>query len=268
MTSLIRRILPVSLIILLLFQTSSAHAVSAGAAGLFSVVPGLGQVVDGEPLEGLGWFVTVVGTVALSNSLHVYAPVSGKKTAILSQAGYDLWLYNMYDAYRDGRPSGGRFSNNTALQNYAATFNPLNLVDPITTPALLAWTGGLGIPDGNIKHAASLSRPFFFGFVGMGEEGLFRGFLFPSLSDTFGSKLTGAAVSSVLFSLFHITNGLAEMESNFVQRLAMGLVFCWAADHNKYDLRHGIFAHSWIDIINESGASKSNVTQVKWNIPF
>ena len=102
----------------------------------------------------------------------------------------------------------------------------------------------------------------------MGEEALFRGFLFPALSTTFNSKVVGAITSSLLFSLFHITNGASDMEHNFAQRFAMGCIFSFEADRNKYDLRHQIFAHSWIDVINESGADRSNTYQINWHIPF
>ena len=261
------RSLMLKLLFLFCLLPSSAQAVSAGAAGLLSIVPGLGQTIEGNPLEGLAWFTTVIGSSVLGDSVHIYAPIAGKQTAILNQAAYDLWLYNMYDAYRDGHPSGG-FSDHSAFSNYAATFNPLNLVDPITTPVLAIGTYGFGIPGGNTKRI-TLTKPVFFAFVGMGEEGLFRGFLFPALSQTFNSKIIGATSSSLLFSLFHITNGVADMEHNFLQRFVMGVVFCWAVDRNKYDLRHGIFAHSWIDVINEAGASRGeSVTQVKFHIPF
>jgi len=58
------------------------------------------------------------------------------------------------------------------------------------------------------------------------------------------------------------------MEHNFAQRFAMGCIFSFEADRNKYDLRHQIFAHSWIDVINESGADRSNTYQINWHIPF
>jgi hypothetical protein len=259
------------LTLILLFNLASAknaNALGAGTAGLLSVVPGLGQVAEGNPLEGLCWFTAVVGSLVFANSVHISEPVSGTQTKLLSQAGYDLWLYNIYDAYRDAKPQDGNFSNENALQNYTATFNPLNLGDVVGTPALGIWTSGFGIGN-KAYQRITFDRALFFGFVGMGEEGLFRGFLFPALSTSFNSKVVGAITSSILFSLFHITNGVKEMESNFAQRFAMGCIFSFEADRNHYDLRHQIFAHSWIDIINEAGAIKGESTyQVNWHIPL
>jgi membrane protease YdiL (CAAX protease family) len=81
-----------------------------------------------------------------------------------------------------------------------------------------------------------------FSFVGFGEESLFRGFLYPSLS----SWLTpwgGAIVSSALFSVAHVG---ATSEANTF-RFVLGLIFCWQYSHNNYDLGGNIFAHSWYD---------------------
>ena len=65
-----------TLICVLLFQPTPAKAVSAGTAGMLSIVPGLGQTVEGNPLEGLGWFVAVVGSFALQNAVPISAPVA------------------------------------------------------------------------------------------------------------------------------------------------------------------------------------------------
>ncbi len=225
---------------------------AAGVAGLLSIIPGLGQIYDGETLEGLGWFSTVIGFEIFSPAVNISAPVAGQNTRLLAQAGYDLWLYNMYDAYRDAKPRNGLYTNYSAFSNYVAAFNPVNVADAVTG----TYLGFNVILDRKeLGHFGQLNRYPFFAFVGMGEEGLFRGFLFPAFSaDVFHSKIAGAFASTVLFDLFHLTNGAADFRNNFIQRFIMGLVFCWATDRNKYDLRDGIFAHSMIDIGAEAGA--------------
>lgn len=202
-----------------------------GVSGLLSIVPGLGQVANGDVLEGGGWFITTIGLY-----------FSGNK--ILSQFGYDIWQYNMYDAYRDTGPHN--HANNNVFANYVATFNPANIADPIGAPIF-----GLGAALGSKNKYAGIRNPTYipyYAIVGMGEEGLFRGFLFPALSEWVGT-FPGAVVSSALFSLFHITNGKGALGvAPLTQRFVMGLLFSWQTHRNRYDLRKSIFAHSWWDV--------------------
>src|SRR4051812_38345229 len=96
---------------------SSAEAKPApGVSGALSIIPGLGQVANGDAAEGLGWFATSVGLVLTRNRY-------------LGQIGFDLWLYNMYDAYKDA--GAKRTKPLTLGQNWIAAFNPVNAVDPI-----------------------------------------------------------------------------------------------------------------------------------------
>jgi len=162
--------------------TPEAKALDAGAAGGLSIVPGLGQVAEGHPLEGLGWFTAVIGSLAFSKSVHISEPVAGTQVQLLSQAAYDLWLYNIYDAYRDAHPKDGKFSDQSALENYTATFNPLNLGDLVGTPALAVWTSGFGATNGNYKRI-TLNRPIFFWFRRNGRRGPFPWISLPRAFD-------------------------------------------------------------------------------------
>lgn len=232
--------------------TRSWAGPDAGVAGLLSIVPGLGQTANGDGLEGLGWFVTTVGLFFSGN-------------AVLSQVGWDLWQYNMYDAYRDAHPSIHRYTDYNVFQNYIATFNPLNIVDPIGAPIV-----AVGAIAGAGNHYAGIRNPTYipyYGFVGLGEEGLFRGFLFPALSDVFGT-LPGAVLSSALFSVAHITNGAGALGVfPLAERFVLGLLFSWEAHRNKYDLRKNIFAHAWFDIFVAPGSPKGtsiNSAAVGW----
>ncbi|MBI2607040.1 MAG: CPBP family intramembrane metalloprotease [Deltaproteobacteria bacterium] len=216
-----------------------AHAAAAGVSGTASIIPGLGQVINGNALEGLGWFSSVA---ALSFSGNGY----------FAQIGFDLWMYNMYDAYRDARPQNGRFTNYGVVENYVAAFNPLNIVDPIGAP-IVAYGAYAGSSRG-YPGLRNVSKPLLYGFVGEGEEGLFRGFLFPGLSDVFSSKLVGALTSSAIFAVSHATGGSSNLAGGaLAQRFAGGMLFCWQANLNRYDLRHGIFAHAWYDILVDRG---------------
>lgn len=216
-----------------------AHAVDAGVAGLLSIVPGLGQVANGDTLEGGAWFVTTVGLFVAGGP-------------VMRQIGYDIWQYNMYDAYRDAGPSIKRYAKHNVFENYIATFNPLNVIDPIGAPIF-----AVGAIAGSRNNYAGIRNPTYipyYAFVGMGEEGLFRGFLFPAFSDVIGT-VPGAIVSSALFSLFHITNGPGALGAGpLTSRFIMGLLFSWQTHRNKYDLRKSIFAHAWWDVFVGPGS--------------
>jgi membrane protease YdiL (CAAX protease family) len=171
---------------------------------------------------------------------------------VARQIGYDLWQYNMYDAYRDAKPAIRRYKDHNVFQNYVATFNPANLWDPIGAPI---FATGAVIGAGN--NYAGIRNPTYiayYGFVGMGEEALFRGFMFPALSDWLGT-FTGAVVSSAAFSLFHATNGSGALGAGpLTFRFIGGMLFAWQAHRNSYDLRKNIFAHSWWDVFVGPGS--------------
>ncbi|MCK5073863.1 MAG: CPBP family intramembrane metalloprotease [Bacteriovoracaceae bacterium] len=212
----------------LLFGTLSPNvrATIPGIAGAASIIPGLGQTIDGRPGEGLAWFAASFGPLLTNDR-------------VAQQVGFDIWMYNMYDAWRDagGKPS----TNHNVFVNYIGNYNPLNIVDPIGAPivGVGAIAGNGGDPDPDDFGSAMI----FYSFVGLGEEGLFRGFLFPGFSSYLG-KWFGAVVSSGLFALVHDNDGM----SDFYVRFFAGMLFCWQADRNKYDLRKNIFAHTWYDM--------------------
>jgi hypothetical protein len=235
-----------------------AHAIASGLAGTLSLVPGLGQVATGNFLEGMGWFTATVGTYLVKPDL-----------------AFELHQYNMYDAYRDSKPLNGRYANHTWYENYLAVFNPLNFFDRIGAPLLV----GYGAVPGVIRYHGSNLYPvkaLSTAFIGPAEEGLFRGFLFPGLSDLTGSTVAGAVLSSAAFGAAHVQYNLAGRAMVGV----VGLVFCWQVHRNKYDLRKNIFAHSWIDFFllprgegplegEPSGAFIGRtVPGVRWNLAF
>lgn len=238
------KILPALIgLLFLLSNPLPARAAAPGVSGTLSIIPGLGQAVNGDVLEGLGWFAVVIGTF-------------GSGSSFVSHVGYDLWQYNMYDAYRD---AGARDTTKyNVFQNYIAAFNPGNAIDPIGAP-LLGVTLGYAINSkgsGTRKVSNAALAPVYYGFVGMGEEGLFRGFLFPGFSHLFSSKFVGAVLSSVAFSYFHVLSGEASDRSSsaLIFRFLGGMLFAWQANINRYDLRHNIFAHATYDLILEYNA--------------
>ncbi len=218
----------------------SALGASPGLSGTLSIIPGLGQVANGRYLEGLTWFTAVGGLLAT------------KKSKRAQQIGFDLWQYNMYDSYRD---AGNKQS--TFLGEYFSNYNPINAFDMIGTPILLLSSTQL--QGRNVTGELILEMSF----VGLGEEGLFRGFLFPAFSQMFNSKWTGAIVSSAIFSYIHL-DGAKPIPFRFV----MGMLFCWQADRNKYDLSNNIFAHTWYDVMVSSDDNKINGFKIGYDFKF
>lgn len=218
-------------LLLSLFSVTSAGVAqakpAAGVSGALSIIPGLGQVGNGDIIEGLVWFPAVVGAFLIRPGI-----------------GFDLWMYNMYDAYRDAEPEDKKFTTHNVFYNYIANFNPLNIVDPIGAPLLI----GYGVVPGVVRyHFRNVTPRQILGcaFIGLGEESLFRGFLFPGFTYLLkNSTIAGALVSSALFGAVHV-------QYNIVGKVVVGLVglvFSWQAHRNQYDLRKNIFAHSWIDV--------------------
>jgi membrane protease YdiL (CAAX protease family) len=218
---------------------SSKQGKSAGLAATLSIVPGLGQLYNGDYWEAPLWTLASVGLYLSRNPF-------------MNIAGFDLWMYNIYDAYRDAGPSNKKVADRTVFGNYLAAFNPLCLWDPIGTPTLLIY-GGLGGAYRSFRGLTDWRAPFVYAFVGLGEEGLFRGFLFPGLQHLFPEKAApwiAAFLSSALFAAAHVTGGIQELSPDrFAVRTLMGLVFSWQTHRNQYDIRNSIFTHAWIDVL-------------------
>ena len=230
--------------------SSTAFAkVAPELAGTLSVVPGLGQVANGQVLEGLAWFMSSMVLL-------------GSADRNLSTVGFKIWSYNLYDAYKDA--GGSETTQHSALSNYLAFVNPVNLLDAYTIPTLgvqgAIATQTAGKNKAKLGPNSPLWGAFYFGFVGWGEEGLFRGFLYPAFSKGLHSHFWGATVSSALFSLSHLTNTNSYYHSTRGQLILFlwGMLWCAQASHNAYDLRHNIFSHAWFDIITEYAGDQAS----------
>lgn len=227
--------------ILLNFNANSVEAkTKPWIHGMLGIVPGLGHVTQGRVAEGFAWAgATVVAySVALPWSHFI--------------------MYNMYDSFQaaGGKPTG----KSNVFENYIAVYNPLNAIDPIGGP-LLAGYGYSVSPLPNQRSA--LSNIFHYSFIGWSEEALFRGFLYPAISDLFHSRVVGAILSSLIFGMVHYNYTYAQQA--FVA--TAGLIWSIQLTLNEYDLRKNIFSHSWVDIlaglkgggfVGEAGAPSAN----------
>lgn len=95
------------------------------------------------------------------------------------------------------------------------------------------------------------------GAIAAVEELVFRGFCMTKASRLFGSEWAGAAVSSVLFGLFHFSNG------SIVQILMTAAIgACWAICKIKFrhcSLLSLIVAHGFYDFIIAAAASLTHL---------
>ena len=231
----------------------NARAAPAGLYGTASIVPGFGQALNGQVFEGLAWFIATAGLIT-------------RKSATATSVGFDLWQYNMYDAYRDagGKPS----ANKNVFQNWASNVNPANIFDPIGAP-IVGMAAVSGAPGG-YPALRSPEKILMYSFVGLGEEGLFRGFIYPALSNSMNSRFLGAVTSSALFSAAHVTGGAAALQPVvFGIRFALGMFFCWELTRNNYDLSHNIFAHSWYDVLVDQD-TKASIPRIalRWKASY
>lgn len=234
------------LIISLLANTNSSYAIAPAAAGILSIIPGLGQVSAGRPMEGLAWFTSIL---ALSATHDKWARA----------IGFELWQYNLYDAYRD---AGARDTGKqTFLENEIAFLNPANLIDPISVGVI-----GSGVYAGTRNKNITRQGPkntaagiLLFSTVGLGEEGLFRGFLFPGFSHLTNSYFVGAVMSSAVFAAAHMGNKSDYYRSSrgLLTIFTGGMLFCLQTYQQKWDLRHSIFTHAWFDIAIEYASISS-----------
>ena len=115
-------------------------------------------MINGDGLEGLAWLGVVLGGFVAGGNLG-------------NTVGLTLWEYNMYDAYRDAGAKDTTKYN--VLQNYAATFNPFNIVDPVGAPFLgvTAITMVANHKKGTVETSNAYMAPVFYGFVGLGDFG-------------------------------------------------------------------------------------------------
>ena len=225
-----KRMAAVALFLVFIFPFGLEAKPAPGVSGTLSLVPGLGQLANGDGLEGLGWFSASVGLLLL-------------KDGTARKFGQNLWFYNMYDAYRDA--GGSPAARHGLLENYLGNLNPLYAFDIIGTPILALAAASPGNTASNKGAPRSIGlRAVYYSAVGTGEEALFRGFLFPAFSNGLGSKFVGAVLSSAVFSAAHGEGGGA-----FVVRFLGGLLFCWQVQMHNHDLRPSIFAHTWFDFL-------------------
>jgi hypothetical protein len=218
------------LLLLSIQRADVAYAKPApGVSAALSLIPGMGQLANGNYEETPFWLLSTVGLA------------SAVRTPAGSYFAFQVWSYNIYDAYRDADPANRMTRQDSSLLDFVSMLNPSSALSPVGTPmvGIAAYQGYQTYRGSNLSGRQFLARMF----VGYGEEVLFRGFLFPALSDVFGSRYLGAITSSFLFAVAHFQYGPAQKTGVFL----LGNLLCWNYYLSDYRLSKNIFAHGYWD---------------------
>jgi hypothetical protein len=103
--------------------------------------------------------------------------------------------------------------------------------------------------DGYKRDAYSNSDAFYTGGIsynaGVWEEATFRGWLMPSLRESWGSDLWSNVATATVFGLLHLSE-----ENRFpIAQLGLGYYLGYIAQENEWTLSESIFLHAWWDVI-------------------
>jgi len=121
----------------------------------------------------------------------------------------------------------------------------------LITPAislLLYYAGALDseLVSQKVSSLPPIALLLAFTLAPLGEEALFRGYLFRKISERLSSPMAGAIISSLLFSALHFMYGsVAEI----IVAFAMGLLFC-ASAKKAGSLVPAVVAHATYNLIS------------------
>ena len=242
--------------------------VAPGAGQFMNGQTGAGFVYSGIAFAGLGTAASAI--IELNNyedreerldEADSFDPIVrrytwGMKTYDLAGS---LSLYHSFHTVKKDRQKEGDF---LFLPEDAETTDQLMLA-PFEFGFMGRWSTilplvaglGLGIISGahdNYETRRLNSGDILFSSAisynaGVGEEALFRGWMFPLFVHAYGEENTfwANATQATIFGLAHLSG-----DNPFpVFQTFAGYYFGWLARKNGYSLREAIFVHTWWDVI-------------------
>ena len=253
----------------------AANPDGVAVASLF--LPGLGQIINGDYAAGaahMGITFNLAGHYFdLTESPEYIKPqdqndeathtirmnMTTFKASFYGAALNGVNFYSVFGAYRDARAapgSSGRYSTpvpGESLVDLAlAPFKPDHLLRwttalPLVFPMYIAFSKAKA-DDWVIAPAPDITRtdmrrgyPAMMGFVAVGEEAFFRGYLNNSLSSWLGPGW-GLVTSSAVFGLAHTGDaGTANRGVAFLYGLYLGSL----QQMNDYGIGQGVALHYW-----------------------
>ena len=229
-------------------------------------LPGLGQYAQGRPGPGLA--LTGVGLTGLL--LYAAADTTDIGTGVpfdpaQRQALLGLQLYqtagslSAYDAFH----SSARRQQTVGRYRFLTQHEPVGRLltapfDPVflkrwTTWVGLAYTGAVALlvaNDPNRIDRPLTAQDVAFGSLvslnaGIGEEALFRGWLYPALYESFGQRFWPAN------GLQAATFGLLHPDAEWFALVIAGWAFYqgWLTRRNGWSVRESVFQHVWYDVV-------------------
>jgi len=242
------------------------------------VVPGIGQFMNGQ--SGAGFVYSGIGAVGLGTAISAVVELNNYENQderlndidsfdpivrryVWGMKTYDLaGSLSLYHAFQTNVLFKKQEGAYEFLPQQAETTDELMLA-PFEFSNLGRWSTllplgiGLGLviwsgaeDDYNTRQLNSGDLLFSSGLsynAGVGEEAMFRGWMFPLFVEAYGvenimwANLTQAAI----FGAAHIS----EDNPFPVFQTAAGLYFGWLAKKNGWSLRESIFVHTWWDVI-------------------
>jgi len=248
-------------------------------AGASLLIPGLGQVANGDDLEGgvhLGLYLVAARqyTILIDQPDYI-APadrIDDRRNITINRTSFeadlygtaltDLSFYSAFGAYRDARLAMDNRGYATPAPHESlaeAAYAPFQweYLSRLTTwvPLLFVLYGAVTPPDsssyvytsyrGLTRDELGTGFALQYEMVAVGEEGFFRGVLNNGFSNAFG-ETWGLITSTTAFGLAHMGQGT---QASGLQAGAFGLYLGWLQQRNDYDIRQGVAIHFWWDFL-------------------
>lgn len=231
------------------------------------LLPGLGQYAQGRVGPGLALTGVGLAGVALYATSDTTDIGSGglPLDPAQRQALVGLQLYqtagslSAYDTFR----SSARRQQTVGRYRFLTQHEPVGRLltapfDPVflkrwTTWVGLAYTGAVALlvaNDPNRIDRSLTTQDVVFGSLvslnaGIGEEALFRGWLYPELYQSFGQRFWPAnGLQAAVFGALH-------PDAEWFALVIAGWAFYqgWLTRHNGWSVRESVFQHVWYDVV-------------------
>lgn len=252
------------------------------------LVPGLGQYVQGAPLQGAAYTATAVAGWMVAQTDDTDLLVGGLPRNGRDQFAYEgvhvalsAGMLSGWDSFRRAVPAlqqQGKYEFLTSQEDLGDLLTaPLDfsVLDRWTTWVDLAFTGlvtGLVLADRQPGRSYKPYRANDAAFItalslnaGIGEEAMFRGWLLPVFHQTTGERFwIGNTLQAGIFGGLHAEQAGAFA---FVQT-AWALYEGWLTRRNDWSIRESIFHHFWYDMFVATAEFLSDERQATIRIRF
>ncbi|HEX9282421.1 MAG TPA: CPBP family intramembrane glutamic endopeptidase [Gemmatimonadales bacterium] len=233
------------------------------------LVPGLGQYLEGSWLAGAGFTATAAGGYALYFTGDQHAASvedlprdpDGQRAFIGAQLAQAAGELSAYDSFHRSLPLLQRVGKYDFVKTHESTASLLSA--PFDLRMLKRWTTWIDLAHAAVVTALVLAEtepgaryvPFrtrdgafvasFSYNAGVGEEALFRGWLYPVLHQKLGRRAwLSNGVQAAVFGGLHVS----QAGPFALDITASALYEGWLTRRNGWSIRESIFHHFWYDV--------------------